>query len=434
MSTGVNPGVLGNPANLATIVAGSKIMKRYIIAAAVILAITSGCQDIALFRKDNKTEVYQKWHHTRANVLYKVAQEHLMVGKLDQAHSNATRAVALDENMTDAKVLLGRIYIEQGEYHNAIAQLQEVKRASEDSPRVWYLLGVAQEKADMLQEALNSYQQSYALDNHNISAVHAIVEVLVAMGRIREAQIQVESHISQAKDTPSMYELGGRIAMMREEYASAAQYYRQACDLDPDNVGYLRALAQAQFLSGQYERALDVLQELVENPNSPAWVFAMLGDCLMAQGDAVKARNAYRKAVDKSENSPRLQVKLAKAQLACGDLGGVIVTARNVLSVHPQDRNAAMLLGYALLKANRPQQARDVLNGAIANRDPDAPILCLLGMVNAAAGDKAKATRCYARALQVDPENDLARALLEKLRNDTNVTTYRRDVSMTPDR
>ncbi len=407
-------------------------MKKYIIAAAVILAVTSGCQNVALFKKDNKKEVYEKWHKARAEVVFKVAKEHLKVGELDQAHSNAARALALDENFVDARMLLGKVCIEQGRYQEAIEQFEQVKSNRPNSARVWYLLGVAQEKADNLQQAIHSYRQAYALDNRNMDAVHAVTEVLVAMGRIREAQLQVESHISQADDDPSMYELGGRIAMMRDEYDSAAEYYSQACDLDPENVGYLRALAKAEYLSGRYEEARRHLDELAASADSPAWVFAMLGDCHMATGEPIKARNAYQKAVKKRGDSAKLYEKLARAELACGDLEGVVVSTRKALSKKPANSNAAMLLGYALLKTDRVSQADEVLNRTLALGEPDAPLLCLLGMVNTARDERAEAARCYAKALEIDPDSKLARALLDKLRQDDDAAASSQEVSMAP--
>jgi len=386
-------------------------MKRTILLT-TLLAALAGCNLPA--GPKAKEQAYQRWHHTRAQILHGVALEHFKSGQLVKAESQISEALALDPTFSGGRLLLGKIYIEKGQFTLAIRALTVVHKDRPESAEVLYLLGVAQEKQGLLEEALISYRRSQALDDSSLAAARAAVEVLATQGHTRQAQLYVESYLSASCTDPAMYELAGRLCMMQKDYANAANYYQQAGDLEGKNRCYTESLARAQFHAGQYRQALETLEGLRSQAGTsvPAWVSTMLGDCYLVLGRTHPARQAYQQATETHPSDVGCWVNLAKAALADSDPLRAILAARQALQLEPTNRDATMLLGYALLRNGQARQSLKVLQPALAGSHDNAELYCLIGRAHAAVGKPDKAMHCYATALQIEPDHVLAKELL----------------------
>ena len=386
-------------------------MKR-LIAMAIVLGTFAGCNMNSV--PEATGEAYERWYRNRARILYGVAMEHFRNGQLDKARIKVFEVLALDEKFTEGRLLLGKIHIERGDHSLAVKELKRVNEEAPRSPEVLYLLGVAQEKAGHLDDALSSYRMSHALDESRSEAVLAAAEVLAAQNRIRAAQLHVETYLPVIRNDPAMYELAGRLAMMREDYRRAASYYRQALDLDPENTPYAESMVKAQFFARQYAEAMEGINELVELPayENAGWAFTMLGDCYMAMGRWSYARDAYQRVTEISPSDPGVWSNLAKGVLGMRDYSRAILSARQALALDSGYLEATVLLGYALLRDGQVGSSLDVLRKGVARHPDSAPLRCVLGRAQAADGNNAEATRCYAAALRIDPADPLARELL----------------------
>jgi len=387
-------------------------MKRYAIIPAV-LAVLAGCQ-ASQTSETARMEAHRRWRVVRAGVLCGVAEEHLQVGQLDAAAAKASQAVDLNEDCNKARLLLGRTHIEKGNYRMAVSVLKDALAREPRSAAAFFLLGVAQERSKRLNEALESYREAFHLDESNLGSIVAAAEVLVALGRTREAQLHVESYLPRADNEPGMFEMAGRLATMRGELDQAVSYYQQACDLDPQNVRYREMLARAAFSAGQYVEARTVLEALTarDDGEAPAWAYMLLGDCCLATNRLLRARDAYWKASELKPEDPGCWANLAKVSLLLGDVRRAAAAGEYALNLRPDHLGAALVLGYAWLRAGQGAQAVALLSQAAATHPDSGTLRCLLGRAHAAAGYPAEAARCYAEALRREPNNELARRLL----------------------
>ena len=386
--------------------------KLMTITVILVLGLLAGCNLHHLAK--SKTQAYERWYHTRAEMLCAVASEHFKSGQLDKARIKTLEALTLNDQYTEGRLLLGKIYIEQGKYKRAIDELTVLVGAMPESHEVLYLLGVAQERSGLLEEALVSYRRSQALDGSDMSAVKAATEVLVAQGQLRQAQLYIESYISIAGDDQGVYEIAGRLAMMSGDYEKAVARYQYACDLDSENQGYLASLARAQFFARKYHEVVETLNELSESEehSSTAWVFTMLGDSYMATGRLRNARNAYYRATELAPSDSGAWSNLAKSALAVRDLPRTIQAAKQAMELDSQSTDAALLLGFALLQTGHIPQSLSLLRRAIAMHPNSPELHCVLGRAHRAGGNQTEAMRCYAQALRIDPDNALAMELL----------------------
>lgn len=397
-------------------------MKRWMIIIVIVVLTLAGCRN----RMPQMTsEAHGRMDSTRAMVLCGTGKQLLRVGKLDEARNKAREALQLDKKYFDARMLLGKVLIEQGQYSLAALELAMARDQQPTSTEASFLLGVAYEKAGRLEKALVNYRRTLALDPGDMGAVMASAEVLVAMGKIDQARLYVASYLDRAGDEAGMFELAGRLATMRDDHAKAAVYYQHAHDIDFKNVRYRQAMAKAQFFAGQYDQAGETLTALLRlrSYSPPYWVLAMLGDCHMEQGHVYEARDAYQKASDQNPSVAGIWVSLAKASLALGDIPGAISASRCALQLDEGCLETTLVLGYALLRNGQSRQAVAFLTAATDRYGDNATFKCLLGRAYAIAGNAALAQQCYTAALQAEPDNQLARRLLEKTEADLFLDT-----------
>lgn len=378
-------------------------------------AVYTGCGNSVPEVRD---EAIKRWGRTRSEIICELAEEHLKTGALLEAKAKAKEAMTTDPEHAAPRVILAKIEIEQGHYTAAITHLQQARRLGGQSEGLLYLLGVALEKAGHLPEALAAYRQAQALGSGpDGAAVRAAAEVLVLMSRPKDALAAVEGHVKQDKGDPGASELAGRVAMILGEHSLAADYCQQACDLDTENMGYRAALARAQYLAGRYAGALRTLAVLKDSagPVGSPWVHAMTGDCLMAMNRPQEAKWAYREACRLAPSSCGLLVKTARAELAAEAPDEAAQTARKALALDARSAEAAMLLGYALIRGGHQKRAIVALTEASWLHPSSSIVWCLLGRAHAEKGSSPEAKQCYKTALGLEPNSRLAKELIASL-------------------
>jgi tetratricopeptide (TPR) repeat protein len=386
-------------------------MKRWIIAA-LVLGLLTGCvrqtQDAA------RKESLKRWYSARAEVLCGLAVENLKVGQLTSAAKAAKESLGLDAGCLKSRVVLAKVYIEQGQYENAVQELEIVKDAEPGSPEVHYLLGVAHEKLQQPEQALACYRQALAIDSGYVDAVLAIGEVMAEMEQPADALAYIEEHMPATANNPAIYELAGRLAMILCDYDRAERYSQAAHDLDYQNACYMEALARAQFSGGRYDRAAASLQQLSETAayKKQAWVYVMLSECMLSLGRPADAYDAAFRATEIAPTGADAWSSLARASLATGDFFRASCAAREALRLNSSDTGAALVLGYSLLRNGQASEAVTALTEATTAHPQDATLKCLLGRAYAATGQRERARQCYVQAWEAEPDNVVAQELL----------------------
>ena len=389
-------------------------MKRWISLTMLAALLAGGCGEKPV--SEAKVDAYKRWNLTRAKVLVSLGEKQLSVGELDKARKTAGEALQLSEDFVDARLLMGKILIEQGHYSYAISQLELCRKQDPERPSCSYLLGVARERHGLLDEALESYLQAQKLDPESFHPVAAAGEVLVQLGQIERAQEHVDTFLARTvQDDASLYELAGRIATMRGQDDRAVRHFRSACDLAPDTPGYREMLGRAQMAGGFHAEAAETFHRLckMDNYQPPAWVYSMLGQCHMTLDNPNRARTAFSSAAKLNAHSPEVWCDLARAELAGGETARAVLSAREALRKDGKNLDGALLLGYALLRSSQAKDAIRELSRAAMQHPKSSMVHCLLGKAHAAAGEPDKAKGCYAEAIRLDPRNVAARELLK---------------------
>ncbi len=111
----------------------------------------------------------------------------------------------------------------------------------------------------------------------------------------------------------------------------------------------------------QYKPAVQKLLYLISADDSMDEAFLYLGRSFHALGEFSRAIDALRTFVEKRQSSAAGHFFLGRSYLAMNIYPHAAVHLRESLSIRPGFFQAAMLLGYTLLKLRRPDEASDLL-------------------------------------------------------------------------
>jgi len=200
------------------------------------------------------------------------------------------------------------LYMEQGKFANAVDHFRRALAMKPQSPAAHYNLGTALTLAGSLDEAIRSYEEAlrlrpdYALAHNNLGAI------LFQRGQLDAAEVHLREAVRLDPQNADALDNLGRLDWRRGDFASARRRFEQATLARPDwttamidlvwmlaaspdpsardprraveigeravtltdrrNVAALDALAAASAASGDFARALSLLDEALQLSDS----------------------------------------------------------------------------------------------------------------------------------------------------------------------
>ena len=305
---------------------------------------------------------------------------------MEEARKNCTAAVELDSQLAALYVTRGMIYTGTGMY----------------------------------EQAVEDFQRALRLNPSSVAAYRNLAQAYEGMGRTVEAEAAFRQAIEMHPKDWAGYQVLGMFYIRRAEYRKAEECYRRVIELTPDNYGGFRTLGAVYYYQGRYEEALAMQEHSLrlrptaaaysnlgaiyylrgryeeaartyqkavelEPGRRPAW--GNLGDAyLRVPGQAEKAKEAYRQAIQLAERELGVNPKNAEVRANLGLYWARLLERQRALAEIAQARKLApanmtvlfrCALGYEL--AGQRSLALETLKGAVrggyslaeAERDPD---------------------------------------------------------------
>lgn len=168
-------------------------------------------------------------------------------------------------------------------------------------------------------------------------------------------------------------------------------------------------------LAGLTRKAEEILKLGIErNPNEMG-CYSYLGDMLHNQGRDDEAILYLERALQLKPESKEIQLNLGKAYLNI-DLQKAIFHLEKVKARY--EHEPAFVIGFAkaYLKAERPEDARGLVQGFLARGQETATMRGLLGASFFLLKDSTRARVEWKRAQELNPDEPLAKTGLERLR------------------
>lgn len=263
---------------------------------------------------------------------------------------------------------------------------------------------------------------------------------LLALEQWVKAAANFDSLLTLREHGPTRYNLG--LAYWSAKNYRAAVAALAPADVAGVNADTLRLYANSLEGAGDTPRAFDVLQRAIDqNPNNESLLIdlavmcmdhkaldlglevveagmqrlpgsaklqTLLGSLLVRRGDVEKAQQAFKGAQQLSPESGLGNIGLASTLMEMGLAAEAVRVLREQLAIGRDSRSELTLVRALLLKSPTREESNEAsaLLGRILKQEPgNAVAHGLLGKVYVLLGDKAHATKSFANAIRLDPQD-----------------------------
>lgn len=271
------------------------------------------------------------------------------------------------------------------------------------------------------------------------------VAELIRQNRAAEAEQQLTSLLKLAPNEARALNLLGTIRGSQQRFAEAETLFMRATASDPQLAGAHMNLAYLYMLKGEPEKTVAELKEVLRlEPGNPdaldklarllfsqgridegigllesakpsslqAALLALLGDAYLSKGDAAKAEENYRLALDKQSDAPAALLGMAQIAESRGDRKAVALYLARARPLVARSPDALYQFAVIALKSEALADGLEALRQAVKLR-PDQPVYFLaLGDAWLKKPDLFEAEQAFRRGLELRPADPLAQMYL----------------------
>ena len=369
-------------------------------------------------------------------------------GRIDEAAALYARVLQEVPRQFDAMHLLGVIALQRGDLAAAERQIAEALAFKPNDVIALNNLGTVMLRTQRLDEARAHFERAAKAQPAFVDAQSNLGNVLRQMGRIAESVAPLRRAFAGNPKSAVIADLLGASLLDTGDHRGAVAVFEACVKARPRDARAWLHLAIASQRADNAKRALEASEKsLAIEPDASAALGAR-GNALASLGEPAAARDAFAASVlvapddasahhnfgvflreqgdfDAAIAHLRRAVQLdAELTVAHEALAGTLMETgrddeamrigRAFAERHPDSGAALAMLASAQFAQGRVEEAVELFRRAAATAEPSRDAALFLGYGNAlfAAGDAPEATKQFARAVELDPQNARARFAL----------------------
>ncbi len=195
-----------------------------------------------------------------------LGKTYFMRGEFAKAREQLQAALKISPNDYDLRYTLGLAYLKDRQFDPAKQIYDRMSAQLGERPQLHILIGRAYRETGFLAEAIDEFKKAIAL-NPKFPRAHYYLGLtyLLKDGAVRLADAADEFKL-ELKQDPNQFFANyylGVINVIHRDWQPAITFLEKASQIEPRNADPLFHLGQAYLSTGQYDRALDVLQKSI---------------------------------------------------------------------------------------------------------------------------------------------------------------------------
>ena len=226
---------------------------------------------------------------------------------IPQIRSSASKALELDPNSSEAHRSLGFAYIYDYDWANAYRELQRALELSPGEAAAHNAYARFLVRTGKLEEALNEHRAALALDPASPVSIQAVGRALTYLHRFEAAAEQLREALAVDPDSGPTHEFLGLTYVFRHLYAEGIKELETACRILGTAPGPLGHLGYAYAISGDQQRAHEVLNEIMGRAEPRRALATGIASIHIGLGDYDRAFDWLCQAADHQDGGLLLQ-------------------------------------------------------------------------------------------------------------------------------
>jgi tetratricopeptide (TPR) repeat protein len=172
----------------------------------------------------------------------------------------------------------------------------------------------------------------------------------------------------------------------------------------PEDPVILNNLAVAYAADGQLDRAIETVRHAVEQDAASAAIRVNLAAIYDLTGQSELARSEAAEAVRLDAKNVRARGLLCELELVTGHLNVSADCYRDLNADFPGEYDFQIKYGVALMKADKLDDARDLLEKMLAAHDRDVRVMNVLASVHYMMKNYERSSELLRSAVELDPD------------------------------
>lgn len=250
-----------------------------------------------------------------------------------------------------AQACLGMGRIEEAETHLT----QAVGLAPKSAP-IALLRAQVTEARGSWSEAAKQFQQAFLLDTQSRPALDGQSRCLVAAGKPEEALFFLQSEASQFGKDSEYWRNLANVAFAAQEFGFSAEYSAKALALGAKDEALVEQRLFSLCLDGDFATAVKEASRLPLGRLSPEVQITLGRGGLVVQQPAFAAA-AIQEYLISHPTDVSAWMDLSRSQYLAGRIERALQAAERAVILEPDDPKAHALLGHALARLDRSEEA-----------------------------------------------------------------------------
>jgi len=322
----------------------------------------------------------------------------------DPAQTALESARALDGRQALTHARLGELYLDAQRVPEALASFEVALKLTPDLSVAAVGRARAQLAKGDVQNAFVAAQAAVRMQPRDFAARRVLADILARLGRPAEAQREAavanqlpryqgwgtfDPRLREAMDQSlSLEHLPSEAssALAVNAFDHARRLVERLVARRPRDRTPLRLLAGINANQGQHAKARELIERALAAAPGDLDILNTSAEIAIAAGDGARALRDVEQILSKSPNDVRARSIAARALFASGKVDEALALAQRLTLESPDAPEPHMLLLEMLRLAQRPAQARELLEGALRRKPLEAWARAELARENTPAG------------------------------------------------
>jgi len=303
-------------------------------------------------------------------------------------------------------LLQGRLQFQLQEYDKAKATLNEPQALNSGQWEVHYLLGNIEAKDNHLDRALEYYQKALQINPNYYVARVALAGVMLDKGKTADARVEIEKVTSVINNLFPARLITAAIDRAEKRYAESERELNALIKEQPNNAEVQLQMARTQLAMGRTADAEKSLLRAIEiEPSS----LIRLEHLVRFYVETKQPEKAIQKisAVPETDKKSQHYEMLAAVYAGMGKVPEAEANYKKALEMNPSGNADAALAGL-YSRTGRLPEALQKLNEVTTKNPSDSGAYATKGMIYETQGKIEEAKTNYRKALELDPNSDIA--------------------------
>ncbi len=326
---------------------------------------------------------------------------------------------------------LGRLALTLPDIPGALDFFGQAYALRPDDHEILAWLGDAQRRGGDLDAARDSLRQAHELEPGDLVVACKLANCDVDAGRLFDATKVLSDTLGRYPSVSELYLLRGLTYRQLRKNEEAESDLRTCLTLSPTTAAALAILADICRENNQLEKAADFVRQAAQLNPDDYYVLRAQGDVFLAQKDCKDAVACYDRVLESSPDDVAVALNRAVALVEMGDALGTIDALEKCLTVGASEPWVYEMIGLVFMHRGQWGVALESLEKAVEQSPNSASAWNVLIVVYNKLGQMEKAEAAAKRALEINPSNvpalvNLGGWYIDQGRHDEGVAYFKR--------